>query len=289
MTTPSTVEFKTPSIQPPSVLLMGGVGSGKTYSLATLAEAGLEVFVISTEPVGLDTLIDVFDKKKLMDKLHWAQVTPSRPGFGDLQKSANVIASNTFETLTKMAPSGDRRNAQWIKVLTLLSNFQDERTGKSFGPVDNFTSNQVLVIDSLSGLNIMAMDLVVGDKPVPAMGEWSIAMGTLEKLILSLTSQVKCAFVLISHLEKETNEISGAQQIMASALGRKLSPKLPRFFSEVVMAKKDGATFTWSTVEPGADLKARSLALDSKLPPTFVPVIDAYKRRVKAAVTPTAA
>lgn len=267
---------------------MGGVGAGKTYSLATLAEAGLEVFVITTEPVGLDTLIDVFDKKKLMDKLHYHQITPSRPGFADMMKAATVIASNTFETLTKMAPSGDRRNAQWLKLLTLLSDFKDERTGRSFGPVDNFTSDQVLVIDSLSGLNIMAMDVVVGDKPVPAMGEWSIAMGTLEKLILSLTSQVKCPFVLISHLEKETNEVSGAQQIMASALGRKLSPKLPRFFSEVVLAKKEGKEFFWSNTEPNTDLKARSLPLDSKLPPSFVPVVEAYRRRVKATTTPTA-
>lgn len=272
-----------PAIQPPSVLLLGGPGAGKTYSLATLAEAGLEVFVIVTEPVGLDTLVDVFAKKNLMHKLHWNQITPSRPGFSDLIKAAEMISIQTYETLAKMSPSGDRRNAQWLKLLKCLANFHDERTGKDFGPIDKFTPDQVLVIDSLSGLNIMAMDVVIGDKPNAHQGEWGIAMGTLEKLILSLTSQVKCSFILTAHLEKEVNEVTGATQLMASALGRKLAPKLPRFFSEVVLAYRDQSQFFWSTTAMNTDLKNRSLPLDSKLLPSFKPIVDAYHKRLEAA------
>lgn len=275
MTTPS-------AIQPPSVLLMGGTGAGKTYSLATLAEAGLDVFVIVTEPVGLDTLIDVFAQKKLLNKLFWHQINPSRPGFGDMQKAAQLISTNTYETLAKMAPSGDRRNAQWIKLLSQLANFHDQRTGTDFGPIDAFNSECVLVIDSLSGLNIMAMDMVIGDKPNAHQGEWGVAMGLLEKLLLSLTSQVKCSFVLTAHVEKEVNEITGATQVMAAALGRKLAPKLPRFFSEVVMAHRVGDQFYWSNTASNVDLKKRSLPLGDKLNPSFVPVMEAYRARVQA-------
>jgi hypothetical protein len=262
---------------------MGGPGSGKTYSLSTLAEAGLDVFVIVTEPVGLDTLVDVFAKKNLMHRLYWHQITPARPGFSDMAKAAQMIATNTYETLAKMAPSGDRRNSQWIKLLTQLSNFHDQRTGTDFGPIDSFNDNCCLVIDSLSGLNIMAMDLVIGDKPNAHKGEWGIAMGALEKLILSLTSQVKCPFILTAHVEKEVNEISGATQVMAAALGRKLAPKLPRFFSEVVLAHRQADQFFWSTTASNVDLKNRSLPLGDKLPPSFVPVIESYRNRVKAA------
>lgn len=241
------------------------------------------MFVIVTEPVGLDTLIDVFAKKGLISKLHWHQITPARPGFTDMQAAARLISTNTYETLSKMPPSGDRRNAQWIKLLTQLSNFHDQRTGNDFGPVDALPANSVLVIDSLSGLNLMAMDVVIGDKPTAHQGEWGVAMGTLEKLILSLTSQVKCAFVLTAHVEKEVNEITGATQIMSAALGRKLAPKLPRFFSEVALAYRLGSDFFWSTTAANVDLKNRSLPLGDKLQPSFVPIIEAYRLRVKAA------
>lgn len=270
-------------IQPPSVLLMGGAGSGKTYSLTTLAEAGLEVFVIVTEPVGLDTLIDTAVKKNLLNKFHWHQIAPSRQGgFGDMLKSANLISMSTYESLAKMAPSGDRKSAQWIKLLQQLSNFHDQRTTLDFGPVDKFSDNSVLVIDSLSGLNLMAMDLVIGDKSTAHQGEWGVAMGLLEKLLNSLTSQLKCSFVLTAHLEKETNELTGATQIMASALGRKLAPKLPRFFSEVVMTQRNADQFSWTTTANNVDLKNRSLPLSDKLLPSFVPVIEAYRARLKA-------
>ena len=41
------------------VLLLGETGSGKTYSLRTLLDAGLEVFVIATEPGLLEVLGDL--------------------------------------------------------------------------------------------------------------------------------------------------------------------------------------------------------------------------------------
>ena len=275
--------MNSPIIQPPSVLLMGGAGSGKTYSLATLAEAGLDVFVIVTEPVGLDTLVDVFAKKNLMNKLHWHQITPARPGFSDLEKAGKLISTNTYETLAKMSPSGNRQNAKWLQLLAQLANFTDQRTGQSHGPVDSFPPTAALVIDSLSGLNLMAMDLVIGDKPNAHQGEWGVAMGLLEKLLLALTSGVKCSFILTTHLEKETNEVTSVTQIMASALGRKLAPKLPRFFSEVVMTHRVDADYFWSTTYPNADLKNRSLPLGNKLEPSFKPVIEAYRRRLENA------
>jgi len=54
------------------------------------------------------------------------------------------------------------------------------------------------------------------------------------------------------------------------------------------MARRDGTNFYWSTIEANVDLKNRSLPLDSKLAPSFVPVIQAYHNRLKATRTPTA-
>ncbi len=270
-------------LQPPSALLIGAVGSGKTYSIATLLEAGLEVFVISTEPVGLDSLLDVVDRKKLdINRLHYKAITPARAGFQSLLDSATKVSQMTFDDLTKLRPSQGRNNAQWITLLKSLANFQCDRTGENYGPVDSFGPDRALVIDSLSGLNTMAMDITIGDKPTAHQGEWGVAMQLLDKLILNLTSGLNCIFVLTAHLERETNEVTGATQIMASALGRKLAPKLPRFFSEVVMAYREGdGGFYWSTSSPSTDLKNRALPVGNKLAPTFQPIVDAYKRRTE--------
>src|SRR6478609_10658907 len=69
-------------LQPPSVLLQGASGAGKTSSIVTLLLAGIEVFVIGTEPGFVDSLIDrVRELKAPMDKLHWMSVLPATDGF----------------------------------------------------------------------------------------------------------------------------------------------------------------------------------------------------------------
>jgi hypothetical protein len=277
--------YALPTVQPPSVLLIGAIGSGKTYSLSTLAEAGLEVFAIITEPTGVESLLDAWEKKKLpIDKLHWKQITPARAGFSDLQSMASKIGTMSYESLTKLPPQGNRTTARFIQLLATLSNFTDDRTGNAYGPVDNFDPSKVLVIDSLSGLNLMAMDLVIGDKPTAHQGEWGVAMNAIEKLLNALSSGLRCTFVLTAHIDRETDEITGVSRLMAGALGRKLAPKLPRFFSEMVLAYREGSTFLWSTTSPNTDTKVRSLPLHDKLLPTFVPVIEAYRKRLSAVI-----
>jgi hypothetical protein len=263
---------------------MGGTGSGKTYSLSTFIEAGLDLFVLITEPTGLDSLLDAVERKKLpIDKLHWHQVTPARAGFTNLADMAAKVGLMDYESLSKLRPTAGRNTAKFHDVLSTLANFKCERTGKEFGPVDAFDATKALAVDSLSGLNSMAMDLVIGDKVSAHQGEWGVAMNMLDKLLLALTSGLKCPFALTAHLEREVNEVTGGQQIMASTLGRKLAPKVPRFFSEVVMAYREGISFHWSTTAINTDLKCRSLPLSAKLEPSFVPVIEAYKKRIATA------
>jgi len=289
MSTPSSPEeVKGIPIQPPAILLAGESGCGKTFSLSTLIEHNLELFVIVTEPTGLDSLIDAVISKGLpMEKLHWKQITPARQGFEDLQKMAEKIGGMTYDSLSKLAPQGDRRKSRFIELLSTLNNFVDDKDGKAYGSVDKFGPDTVLVIDSLSGLNLMAMDLAVGDKPTAHQGEWGVAMSALEKLLNSLSSGLKCTFVLTAHLERETDEITGGTKLMASALGRKLAPKLPRFFSEVVHAYRTDKEFFWSTSSTNVTTKRRVLPLGDKILPTFKPIVEGYTKRVLAAGSST--
>lgn len=274
-------------LQPPSILLMGASGSGKTYSISTLLEAGLNVFVVSTEPHGLDTLLDVVAERKLdLAKLHYTYVSPARPGFGKLADMAKLISIADQRTLADTKP-GARSDAGFIHMLNAFNNFIDQKDGKSYGPVTNLGADSVLVVDSLSGVSSMAMDLVVGDKVTAHPGEWGIAMKQIDKFLLSCTADLSCYFVMIAHVEKEEDLITGAQQVMVSTLGKKLAPNIPKFFSEVVLAEArseqgDRKSFRWSTNTANHVLKNRALPISSSLDPSFKPIVEAHNRRLAA-------
>lgn len=116
-------------------------------------------------------------------------------------------------------------------------------------------------------------------------------MNFISELIMKMTSDRKCFFTMTAHVEKEMNELTGVNQIMVSTLGKKLAPKLPRFFSEVVYAKrgtKPGDPFLWSNTDPSIALKNRALPISDKLQPSFVPIVEAYRARKKALAVPAA-
>lgn len=277
-------------LQPPSVLLQGASGAGKTSSIITLLLAGIEVFVIGTEPGFVDSLIDrCRELKAPIDKLHWTSVLPATEGWDAMEKMVENIGGLDFEGISKLKGVGkDKTRVPAQKLLKALQDFHCERDGKAYGSFTNWGDDRALVIDSLSGLSTISWYLTVGYKPTGAPGEWNIAMNFIEGLLMKINSDRKCYFVLTAHIEKEMDEISGVQRVMTSTLGRKLAPKIPRFFGEVVYAirtmnAQNQATFTWSTVDRSADLKNRVLPVSNSLAPDFKLVVDGHKKRVALA------
>ena len=277
-------------LQPPSVLLEGASGSGKTSSIVTLLLAGIEVFVIGTEPGFIDSLIDrVRELKAPMDKLHWMSVLPATEGWDALDEMTQKIGSLDFEGISKIKGIGkEKTRVPATKFLGALKDFRCERDGKSHGSFTTWGDDRALVVDSLSGLSTIAWYLTVGNKPTGAPGEWNIAMNFIEAILMKINSDRKCYFVLTAHIEKEMDEITGVQRIMTSTLGRKLAPKIPRFFSEVVYAQRTTAApqFRWSTIDANADLKNRVLPVSNVLLPDFKPVVEGHKKRILLANAP---
>lgn len=263
----------TPTIPGFKTLLVGGTGAGKTHSIRTLTDLGLEVFAIFTEP-GMEVVSDIPSSK-----LKWAYIPPAGTDWTAMIDSATKINTLSFEALAKMPHINKGQHHEFIDLLTTLSNFRDHRTGETFGSVDSFDQSRVLFIDSLSGLNIMAMNLVAGSKPVKSMADWGVSMDNLERLITKLTTDLRCHVVLTAHLEREIDEVTGGTSLMASTLGRKLAPKLPRFFSDVIHVKRDGLSYVWSTATMNTDLKARNLPLSEKLEPSFRPIYESWLAR----------
>lgn len=282
---PPTGGLSRDQLKAPTCLLMGPAGSGKTYSLATLLEAGLETFVIGTEPNFLDTLLDSCrDRGLKLDKLHWHYIAPAAPDMQALEEMALKISTQSYEGLSNMKSGiSKEKTTQYREFLALWRDFIDEKDGQHYGSIFDFPPDtHAVAIDSLSGMNTMALDLMIGMKPTAAQGEWGVAMNLEEKSIQKLTSDLKCMFVLTAHIGREPDEVSGGKMVMMDALGTKLAPKLGKQFSEIILSRR-GATakeFRWSTFDPGVVLKNRSLPISKDLDPSFALVWSSHKRRV---------
>ncbi len=272
MNTPSAAESPhTTELPGANVMLIGDGGTGKTYSLRTLVKAGLEVFVIFTEP-GMEVLADIPS-----DKLHWRYVKPASPSFADMIDSAKKINTMDIKMLANLNDINKRKYANFVDILSALDNFVDQRTGQSYGSVEDWGPERALVIDGLSGLSIASMNLGTGSKPIRNQGDWGIAMDNLERLIIKLCMDTEAMFVLLAHMEREKDEITGGTSLTMSTLGNKLAPKLPRFFSDIVHTKRLVDKWTWSTVTSNMALKTRNLPLRDDLAPDFGPIVKSWR------------
>jgi len=254
-----------------NVLLVGESGAGKTYSLRTLLP-DIQTFIIFTEP-GMRTVADIPCEKGL----HWHYIPPAKPSFDVMKDSATKInQSIDLEMLTKRKDWSKKEYTQFMEVLQTCNNFKCDRCGEEFGSVDEWSTDRALVVDSLSGLNIMAMDLTAGSKPVKSPADWGTAMDNLERFINRLCTGTQCHFILTAHLEREKDEVTGGITLMASTLGQKLAPKIPRYFDDVVQCVREGTSFKWSTAARNVALKARNLKVAESLDPSFSLVVKSW-------------
>ena len=280
-------------LEPPAVLLSGFPGSGKTHSLVTFVKAGIELFVLCTEGRGVETLIDAASKEGVsLDKIHWSVVKAKSGGIAALQSQARLVNASTYEALSSIKTGIDKnRMGQYMDLLNQIANFTDERTGQSFGDVTTWGPDRCFVLDSLSGLNDIIMTNTVGLKPAPAPGEWGVAQKQETDFVNLLTSDLKCFFVLTSHLDRVEDEVTKIQRVVPAGIGSKVGPRIGKYFSEVVHAKRNTdssgkVSYVWSTAESTADLKNRALPIGTTLAPSFAPLVDAYKKRLSSMGAP---
>lgn len=257
----------------PKVLLYGESGSGKTYAIRTLIECGITPFVIFTEN-GMRTISDV-----PADKLHWVYIPPADISWGDMGKIGQTINRQTYEDMAANKNGVEKnRHTQLLKFYETCNKFVCQRTGEDFGSVQDWGTDKALVVDSLSGLSMMAKGLTVGAKPTLHQGEWSVAMNTIESVVNKLCLQLWTTCIITAHAERETDPVAGSVKIYPSSLGAKLSPKLPRYFDDVVYCESIEKGFTWATAHRMAVVKNRNLPKGDNLKPNFATIIDPWKK-----------
>lgn len=286
----------TPTISPDlpgiNVLLMGPAGTGKTHSIGTAVDAGLnffgpgkhlEVFFLALEP-GLESLKGYWTDagKPIPPNLHWHSIKAPDIGFADMIDAAKMINTLSLDSLAKMQDTKRSRHNQFVSILEALADFPCDRTKQKFGAVNTWGADRALVIDGMAGLGKASMAMVVGGKPVRSQSDWGIAQDQVEKVVRKLCEDCKCHFILLGHVERETDQVLGGVKIMISTLGAKLAPKLPPLFSDIVLTTRQGNKWTWDTANTQADLKTRNLPIAADNPPTFAPLLAKWHRRATA-------
>jgi hypothetical protein len=228
------------------LLLIGESGSGKSGSLASLAAAGYNLRLLDYES-GADILYNMLSDPK----------SPYPP---------EALQRVHFKTLTEHSKSVNGRiiptkASVWSETMKILdSGWKEGEPGSpdfaDFGKLSTWTSKDVLVIDSFTALGNAAFNFLCsmnGKLGVLTEGnEWRRTIGQaqvlMEKFLEYLyDSSIQCNIVVISHITyvDEQGQVivdgeSKSQIGYPSALGRALSPKVPRYFNSMLLLKTVG-------------------------------------------------
>lgn len=285
---------------PAKILLIGKSGAGKTGSLASLVAAGYNLRIIDTDK-GIRPL------RSLLTDQHYPYAKLIADKNIDLNHAVRYVPIDTamkLRTLQRKLPGeGNRTTSEtllapadaraWSRVLELLDNWKED--GTDYGNVRTWSTNEVLVIDSLSTLakcvyyfnQSMNMRLGARDEGFDYQRDIGGAQSQLTRFLeLLYDSSVACNVIVISHITwvdesrgianrpREANA-DGSLSLSSpegypSAIGRALSPQIGKYFNDVYIARSSGEGLnvrrTISTVPSDGVMAKHSVYLEREYP-----------------------
>ena len=168
---PTQLDLQSSGMAGTKTLLTGPPGSGNTTSIITAIKAGLNLAVIITDPGGEESLLDAVKMYDVdLDRLHYAYVAPAAASWSALRDMAGKINMMSYKDLTELKMGiAKGSHTQFLDLIDTCANFVCQRTGRVVGPIDALGTDWMVAVDSASGLNIMAMELMIGGKPACAV------------------------------------------------------------------------------------------------------------------------
>lgn len=221
-----------PEALPPRVLLMGESTSGKTGSVAQLANAGYRI------------LLHDFDSN--------ARVIGNylKPGHADIFiRSYDVARLTNTGILDKGAEVNKAAVKQMNEFYKMLQHWKTDT--EDLGPSKNLTAKDVIVIDSgtfLGELLLLASpEHPEANKHAPT--QYRIAGSWYRNILNQLTSNLTGASVLLLTHIQQTGEKDDQGRIIGKArdipigVGEKMSKQMTNYFSDVWLleVQRDGA------------------------------------------------
>lgn len=212
------------------LLVLGDSSAGKTGSLASLAAAGYNLRIVDVDN-GLDVLRNILTD----GQSPYPKDTASRVEFETITDSMRPLAG-------KIVPV---KASAWQRSIELIENWKTP--SQNFGNLQTWTQKDVLVIDTLSILAnhalkfILSLNMRLGQKP--HQSDWGDAQVLVEGLLEKLYDEnVKCNIVVNCHIKYIEDKVTGVMKAFPESVGQALSPKIGRYFNNVVQMKTVGST-----------------------------------------------
>lgn len=218
------------------LILMGDSGAGKTGALASLAEAGYNLFIADFDN-GLAALYDVLKGKP---------EALARVSYETLTDPFKFVAGQTVPTAA----------IAWGKLGEIMTNWPGKGNLTTWGP------NDIFVLDSLdhAGMAAMRHHLQMNAKlaALPSFNDWNGPQQYIERFVEAVTSkQVKCNVIVITHVtilgdqvsaispesgKKIKETIVGTERGYPASLGRAITKDIGSYFNMVVLSRSDTST-----------------------------------------------
>ena len=227
------------------LLLIGDAKSGKTGSLVSLVKAGYKLRILD-----LDNLLDVLKYmiiKECPDKL-------------------DNVDFVTLRDKRKAGPNGPMivgMPSAFSKTLKMVDQwkYKEDDVEVDLGRPDEWGSDTILVLDSLSRLCDAAYDYYEATAPRGKSGDfdgravYGSAQDGVESLLAHLTSRnFACNVIVIAHIQY-MEQGDGTTKGFPQGVGQKLSPKIPQYFSSIVLyTNKNGKRTIRTNSTPLIDL-----------------------------------
>ena len=277
-------------MKPAPILDLGAPGSGKTTALVTvLGDPDFKLIYLATDPNGEQALKHALDKvyhvKDWQGRVFVKTISPGTGTIQGLKNLADIIGNSTYQDLCKKSRVAGEDFRQYNRLIAAMEDFTCDWSGTKLGHLAALPYGYVLGFDGLTGLSSMCRDLVIGAKPALHEGEWGVAMNMVERTIAILMT-LPMPVIVLAHIEREVDLITGETKIMASTLGKKLAPKLAGMgFGEIILSRKEGDKYFWSNTTPGVDTKKVILQAGNDIYPSYAPFFE-YWKLAKGDTTP---
>jgi hypothetical protein len=223
------------------LLLIGDAKTRKTTSLASLVAAGYHLRILD-----LDNLLDPLKNQIL-------RTCPDKIG---------NVEFRTLRDMYKPSPTGpvvDGKATAFINCMKMLNHWKYDEV--DLGPPTDWGPEYILVIDSLSRLCDAAHDFHDQIARPGKSGEvdnrsiYKDAQDAIEMVLSNLTSAAfETNVIVIAHVAY-LNQPDGSFKGFPQGVGQKLSPKIPQYFSSVLLCQnKSGKIGIRTSSTPMIDL-----------------------------------
>lgn len=269
-----------------NVLLQGREGTGKTRSIITqLAEyvdesgtvkkgAGLISTVISLSPGlhgPLGSNICTEKTSHLGDKVHWHYIPNATSSWKDAKAWALLAQTVSINDLTQKQDPKRLNLTQMMDLYNLADNYVCQGCGVELGPMDDWDTSYCCTLDDLTGLTDICRSQICGSSPFLSLPKIGGIQGLIWDWLKQFWGRLTCNTVVMAHIEREIDPLTGMSSIRTSTIGQALTPRIIKLADEVVLARYERGRYLWDTSTDDEQLqtKVRRLPRSPNLTPDF--------------------